>query len=254
MKNKLLNTRNWVLLRGLSRSKFHWLDFPKKIETAFNTPDVFCPELAGNGERHQESSPNTIDAAVEDLRKQLPVNYYNTGYILCAVSLGAMIANRWIELHPTEVKGVVLINTSFKNISPFYHRMQFCSFLELFRGLWIKDVKVKEQIILDRTSNDTVIQKSVLDLFTDFHKKHPLKLQNIANQIHISQQAYFAKKPDCPTLIINSKLDRLVSKKCSMGLAKKFDLPIQIHPKAGHDITLDDPAWVIDRLKEFFKN
>jgi hypothetical protein len=41
--------------------------------------------------------------------------------------------------------------------------------------------------------------------------------------------------------------DVLVSPQCSATLAHRWQVELRIHPDAGHDLPLDDPAWVIQQ-------
>lgn len=247
-----MSESNWVLLRGLSRGRFHWRDFPQRLQSELSLDQVICPELPGNGELFKKTTPSKIDLAVEQLRNQLSTEIQKNGYTLFSISLGAMIAKHWSELYPDEVKKLVLINTSFKNLSPFYQRMQPNSLFEILRSLWISDFEVKEQIILDRTSNNKEVQRQILKEYAAYHKQHPVSYKSLLNQLLISQQARFKDKPHCPTLLLVSRYDHLVSYKCMEKVANKFDLPLIYNTTAGHDLTLDDPNWVIDQLKKIF--
>jgi len=63
----------------------------------------------------------------------------------------------------------------------------------------------------------------------------------------------FKKIPDQKKLILTSKADRLVSYKCSEQISKLWNCPVHYHQEAGHDLPLDDAAWVIERIKEEFQ-
>ena len=55
-----------------------------------------------------------------------------------------------------------------------------------------------------------------------------------------------------PYLVLASKADRFTNYKCSERLAEKYNATLRLHEKAGHDLPLDDPQWIIDRVKESF--
>jgi len=42
-----------------------------------------------------------------------------------------------------------------------------------------------------------------------------------------------------------------VAPTCSKTIHKKWNLEIRSHPWGGHDLTLDDPAWVALQLKNW---
>ena len=54
-----------------------------------------------------------------------------------------------------------------------------------------------------------------------------------------------------PTLFLTGGKDRLVHVSCSRQLARKYRAPLAVHPEAGHDITTDATAWVVDELQRF---
>ncbi|PMZ18082.1 alpha/beta hydrolase, partial [Pseudomonas sp. FW306-02-F08-AA] len=38
---------------------------------------------------------------------------------------------------------------------------------------------------------------------------------------------------------------------CSQALAAAWNLPLVMHPFAGHDLPLDDPAWVVAQVLQW---
>jgi pimeloyl-ACP methyl ester carboxylesterase len=54
-----------------------------------------------------------------------------------------------------------------------------------------------------------------------------------------------------PILVLTSTEDRLVDPACSRALAAHLGAPVREHPTAGHDLPLDDPDWVVDRIREW---
>ena len=50
----------------------------------------------------------------------------------------------------------------------------------------------------------------------------------------------------------NHARDRLVSARCSAAIASAWALPLEVHAAAGHDLPLDDPAWVAARIVEWY--
>jgi pimeloyl-ACP methyl ester carboxylesterase len=47
---------------------------------------------------------------------------------------------------------------------------------------------------------------------------------------------------------LGSRRDRLVNVACSRDLAHRYAAPCLEHPWAGHDLPLDDPDWVCERV------
>jgi pimeloyl-ACP methyl ester carboxylesterase len=54
--------------------------------------------------------------------------------------------------------------------------------------------------------------------------------------------------PPVPLLLLASERDRLVAVACSRALAEAWQVPFAVHPCAGHDLALDDPAWLIEQV------
>jgi pimeloyl-ACP methyl ester carboxylesterase len=52
-------------------------------------------------------------------------------------------------------------------------------------------------------------------------------------------------------LLLAGQQDRLVDVKCSLTLAHHWSCAIRLHPAAGHDLPLDDGAWVSQQVKDW---
>jgi hypothetical protein len=50
-------------------------------------------------------------------------------------------------------------------------------------------------------------------------------------------------------LLLTSAQDGLVDTRCSLALAQAWHCDIESHPWAGHDLPLDDAAWVIEAVR-----
>jgi pimeloyl-[acyl-carrier protein] methyl ester esterase len=48
--------------------------------------------------------------------------------------------------------------------------------------------------------------------------------------------------------VLTSTADRLVSSHCSTSIARVLGAKLAVHGEAGHDITLDAPAWVCEQV------
>jgi pimeloyl-ACP methyl ester carboxylesterase len=52
-------------------------------------------------------------------------------------------------------------------------------------------------------------------------------------------------------MFVCSRADDLVSPECSRDLAAFYSCPLEEHPTAGHDLALDDPEWLCERIWTF---
>lgn len=241
--------QKWILIRGLMRSRFHWKSFGEELKIKLGLESVQELELPGNGFLSNEVTPALIEQAVASLRRQLQSSN-SESYGIIGISLGGMIATKWAQLHPGEVSHLVLINSS-SGRSRFYARLLPRNYFSIFWHLVISAPDAIEEFILRTTSNNEKIWREHLDANIDFLKKHPLKISNFLRQLKLSGQTNFSLKPLSKKLILTSKTDRLVSFTCSEKIAAHWGCQIFCHESAGHDLPLDDSAWVIERIRAF---
>jgi predicted alpha/beta hydrolase family esterase len=55
-------------------------------------------------------------------------------------------------------------------------------------------------------------------------------------------------------LVLTSTHDGLVDTRCSERLAAAWQCEIARHPQAGHDLPLDDSAWVLAQIRRWLAN
>ncbi|MCE3010980.1 MAG: alpha/beta hydrolase, partial [Proteobacteria bacterium] len=86
--------------------------------------------------------------------------------------------------------------------------------------------------------------------------KYPLTSRwSLLKQLFSASQFEFPDKaPLSKTLILCGAKDTLVNPEISERLAEKWNCPLKIHSQAGHDLTLDDPEWVLAQLRQLTEN
>ena len=52
-------------------------------------------------------------------------------------------------------------------------------------------------------------------------------------------------------LLLGSQNDGLVSGQCSQAIAQAWQVPLALHPSAGHDLPLDDGPWVLAQIRRW---
>lgn len=238
----------WVLLRGLTRESRHWGEFPKALRHACGEVEVCAIDLPGNGRLHRQASPLSVAEMAENCRTQLRERLQAPPYYLLAMSLGAMVAVAWADRHPEEIGGCVLINTSLRRFSPFHQRLAPRSYLPLLRLLIDRDPEHRERTILRLTSSRPD-RPATLAEWAGYARQHPVSPRNAWRQL-LAAASYQAPagKPQPPLLILASAGDRLVNPRCSRALARQWLAAFAEHPAAGHDLPLDDPAWVANQV------
>jgi len=237
----------WVLLRGLVRESRHWGEFVPILAQRLTQSRLIALDLPGNGALHRQRSPGNIADMVEACRAQLQGQGLAPPYHLCAVSMGAMVAVQWAHRYPREIAAQVLINTSMRPFSPVFDRLQMHNWPTVLRlALWSTPVQWETAVLRLTTARP---HPEVLAQWVRWHETCPVSKINALRQLLAA--ARFSAPPmarQVPTLLLASTQDQLVSVRCSQALAQAWQFPLQQHPAAGHDLTLDDPHWVADAV------
>ena len=251
MNNVLGN--NWLLLRGLARESAHWGNFIPLLQETFPDATLTMLDLPGTGRFYEEVSPHTIKAITSAVRHHaLDNGCLQQPVTILAISLGAMVAWEWMKSYPDDICGACLINTSFANLSPFYHRLRWQSYKKFVSLILKRNALQRETAILQLVSNRRDQDEQIRIAWEKIQKQHPISLKNSFRQI-IAASGYRPGdiKPRQPVLLINGRGDRLVASVCSEAIRKKWNLELRSHPWGGHDLTLDDGAWVALQLKNW---
>jgi pimeloyl-ACP methyl ester carboxylesterase len=248
--------QNWLLLRGLAREPAHWGDFIGGLQAAFPSATINTLALPGTGEFYQQESPSNIGEISEFVRQQA----FERGLLarpatVLALSLGAMVTWEWLHRYPNDCVAAALISTSFAGLSPFYQRLRWQSYGQILDLLHERDVYRQEFKILQLVNNNREHDAQVAKQWTAIHQQRPISPTTAYRQM-LAASTYrpCANKPNAPVLLINSQGDRLVSPQCSAAIAKKWRLELRTHPWAGHDLTVDDGAWVAAQLQGWLAN
>ncbi|MEY4345987.1 MAG: hypothetical protein RL032_1819 [Pseudomonadota bacterium] len=238
----------WVFLRGLVREQRHWGCFVDQFRDVMPGASVVTLDLPGNGALHNQPSPSTVRGMVLSCRQQLRAMNIAGPFHLLAMSMGAMVAAQWSVDHLDEVHAQVLINTSMRPLSPVYHRLRVGNYAALLGLLLGRAPAVQwERAILRMTSNAP--HDDVLAQWVQWHAQYPVSRRNALRQLWAAARFRVRlEKPTVPTLILASRHDHLVSVHCSERLADQWQVPLRLHPTAGHDLPLDDGLWVIEQI------
>ncbi len=240
----------WVLLRGLMRDARHWGAFPAVLRATLPDARLCLLDLPGNGLRRQKQSPSNVPAMAEWVRAELLRQDLPPPYRVFAMSLGAMVTVAWADSHPEEIEAAVLANTSLRPISPFYQRLQPAAWPLLLRmALANPDARATETAILQLTSRHLDQTRAALDDWTAWRLSHPVSRANALRQLLAAMRfAAPARAPQVRLLLLTGAHDKLVDTRCSHALAKAWGCELAVHPTAGHDLPLDDGAWVAQQV------
>lgn len=245
-----MQSKRWVFLRGLIRQHRHWEDFPARFQAALPGTEVIALDLPGNGDLYDRESPTSISGMVESVRKQLERRNIHGPVNVLALSLGAMTAIEWMETFPGDIERAVLLNTSLRGMSNFTERLRPENYPAILKELlWSSDPVAHERLILDITTNLYPHKAELAERWAEYGRQQPTSRMNSIRQL-IAAASYSAPpaRPHEHVLVLQSLGDRLVNAVCSTRLAENWRWPLESHPTAGHDLTLDDGDWVINQV------
>lgn len=241
----------WVLLRGLAREQAHWGRFATLLQARVPAGDrVVGLDLPGNGTRHTEPSPTSVAAMVHAARAELRTRALSGDLMLVALSLGGMVAVQWALEAPQEVRGCILVNTSMGGISPWWQRLRPCALAALVTALLSRSPRTRERAVLRITSN-LAEHGAVLDEWVAIAQERPVRAGNFLRQLWAAARFRVPVRPRVPVLVLVSHGDRLASPRCSAALALAWQAPILAHWDAGHDLALDAPHWLLERILDW---
>jgi pimeloyl-ACP methyl ester carboxylesterase len=252
-KGKLVTTPTWVLLRGLTREARHWDGFPARLAQSLHRARVIALDLPGNGALHRLRSPPRIAAMATYCRIELHRLGIAPPYHLLAMSMGAMVATAWAMEAPQELAAAVLVNTSMRPFSSFTQRLRPENYAALLRLVLTRANDLAwERAVLAMTSRArTRDDAALLQSWVAYRREQPVSAANALRQLVAAARFCApAANPFHRVLLLGSERDALVDVRCTRQLARHWACAMELHPWAGHDLPLDDPAWLVAQMRQ----
>lgn len=240
---------DWLLLRGLARESAHWGGLLDRLRHDRPMDHFHTLDLPGTGLNNHLRSPSSIAETrdfVERAASQLP-----RPLSLLGMSLGGMVAIDWAQHRPDDCAALVLMGTSTGSSRP-WQRLRARNWPAVAHLLLSGDSRKRELGILRLTSNQ-LLTDATLEEWLGIQENRPVTRANVIRQLYAA--ACFSPHPmppQLPVLVLASRGDRLVDWQCSAALAAAWGSAFELHASAGHDLPLDAPDWIIDRIRKHF--
>ncbi|HEU4578022.1 MAG TPA: alpha/beta fold hydrolase [Polyangiaceae bacterium] len=245
--------RRWVLLRGLGRDGRHWFDFPHRFARELGAPCLLL-DLPGTGELVSGPAPASVEGHARQLDRQLDRQLAvgneasKWGPIgVLAVSFGSMVAFAWAARRPDRISHLVSINSSSRDSRP-YRRLRPRAARQLLSAALLPPLTRERCIYALTTHGPPQACEAWALQAAEFARARPIKPMTLLRQL-LAAAGFSLPELAAPCLILSSQRDRLVSPACSEAIARRLGAPHLSHPWAGHDLPLDDPDWVIARVR-----
>lgn len=241
--------RHWIFLRGLARHNNHWGPFLDKFKQYYPEDKIELLDTAGNGTEIHRPSFTSVPLCTEDLRSRSQFLKQGHSVHLLSISLGSMVAIDWAHRHPNEVSQLVLINTSDRRLASGTERLQPKSWPMMLKIVRAKSQLEREKLIIEMTISKQNFPALSEKFASEFAQYKSTSLSNVLRQLY-SAIKYRSPEtaPRCPTLVINSLGDQMVDPICSQRIAKSWRVSLSTHPRAGHDLPLEEPDWICEQL------
>jgi pimeloyl-ACP methyl ester carboxylesterase len=246
--------RTWIFIRGLGHEREHWGEFLALFQEAFPEDLIIHIDMLGAGVHHDTRPSLNIAGILKQARKDA-ANQAQGPYHILSISMGSMLADAWAREAPEEVVAAILINTSFGRFSAPYSRMSWKIWPHFFKALSQREESALEHLMLKIITAKQEALENWVEHRVSIRHRRPVSRLNYIRQL-IAASLYWGgpAAPKIPVLILSSHGDRLCHPSCSRAIAQAWHVPHQEHPWAGHDLTFDDPHWVIDRVRTWLSH
>jgi pimeloyl-ACP methyl ester carboxylesterase len=236
----------WILIRGLTREAAHWGEFVSVFEEEVKA-EVRTLDLPGAGTRHREAWPTSVREAMEMMRAEARPSGRT---FVFGVSLGGMITMEWAARHPQELAGVVIGASSARDLATPWQRMRPRALVGMAASLR-GELEAREAAVVRVVSNRRDRWTQTTERWIEIARQRPVSRRTARGQIVAAARWSAPWVLPVPSLFLVGTEDRLVDAECSRALARRFGAPLREHASAGHDLTTDEPEWVVRQIAQW---
>jgi pimeloyl-ACP methyl ester carboxylesterase len=240
---------NIILLRGLMREARHWGQFTKDLQECKNVDKVLCLDFPGIGTEEKRIFYPSLSQVVRDLRSRFVQHENNKqDWAILGFSLGGMVALEWIQMYPNDFRKVILLNTSASNVGKLWERVKPQSMVQLLKIFFEQDPIERERKVIQMVSNLRNKDPKLVQEWGEIAKTSEFSRFTALNQLAAAAQFKLPERISVPALVLTSRADRMVDYQNSVRIAHKYQAELHIHPTAGHDLTVDDSQWCVEKI------
>jgi pimeloyl-[acyl-carrier protein] methyl ester esterase len=244
---------HFILLRGLAREAAHWLDFPAQLQQVLGDHcQLHVVDFPGCGTYFTQPALTSVAAMTDHARREIDIaaiTARNEAVYVLGISMGGMVALDWAQRFSQELRGLVLINSSAGN-QPFWWRLRPGAWPTMISAL-LTENRAREAKVLHIVSNNTTDYAQHLNQWLAIQQQRPITRATIVTMLRAAAQ--YRPQSTCAVkgLVLASEHDRMVSVRASQAIAQQFQWPIERHSSAGHDLPMDDPRWVVNKIAQW---
>ncbi|MDB4932823.1 MAG: hypothetical protein JWM10_5307 [Myxococcaceae bacterium] len=243
----------WLLLRGLAREQRHNGRFGATLAAALGDATTHGIDFPGAGTEFARRSPATLRGITDDIRARwLRLRDEFPGdWNLLGVSLGGMVTMQWAADHPGDFRRVVLVNTSAGNLSRPWDRMDLAIVPQIVAAARARDPVARERIVLGFTTRLAPDLDLVAREWSGYAAERPTPVATLVRQLVAATRFRAPARLGVPALVVTAARDPLAHPVCGERLAAHFGATLVQHPRAGHDLPLDDGPWLAERVRRW---
>ena len=252
-------------LHGLGDTHYTWDEIFNDLKSDFRLLSMDLPGHGSSLEYFNEQS-EYMDDAVSCLKKITEQVSNDLSFFIVGHSLGAEIALQFAATFPDLVKGVVLLDggyiqnediaadliTDLKQVQEFYKSYQFSSwesYLENEKDYyqrWSDYVQKAAVVKMKEDEDKQIISETTLATY-----------EAAIKSLHKNPSKGIYPEVECPILLLRSSLPE-ASNAMKEVAAKRLiraasDATDQIIPKAGHNLHIDAPHEVANRIRKWIE-
>lgn len=245
---------DWLLLRGLGRTSAHWEPgWPARFASSLPAKSrVFLLDNPGTGTESHRAAPLSIAATAADVLSRFEAlrreeGSTNREFAVFGLSLGGVIAVQLAAVGPPGLSAVVCCNSS-QRFSPAWRRLRPRAMLSLLSSVTHSDRLAAERVVASVVVATPAKREAAA---LNWSKVLPAKKSAVLRQLVAASTHPPPPRLRVPLLVLCGAGDALCHPSCSAAIARHFGAVLKTHPTGGHELTLDEPAWVSASVREW---